>query len=114
MFSFIPSTYESQKFSRESLVRYQHANDIAEVLWCAGDYERAAGWVEGDEAAGYIVKERLGDIANEMGYCILLETEKEAAMITANCNRKEEGDVVSISRVIIGEKGVYEMKLSIH
>ena len=114
LLSFLPLTYGAQKFSRSSLLNYQHANDIAEVLWAAGDYERIGGWVEGDEANGFVVKERVMGIAQEMNFCVVLEMKEEGKTIEANCGNKRTADgITSISRAIVGKEGIYEMVISI-
>ncbi len=114
LLSFIPLTYGAQKFSRSSLLGYQHANDIAEVLWAAGDYDRVGKWAEGDEASGFVVKERVGAIADEMDWCVVLEVKGTDRRIEANCGEKEsEGRITSVSRTIVGNEGIYEMAVSV-
>lgn len=113
LLSFIPLTYSAQKFSYSSVVSYQRANDIAEVLWAAGDYTRIGDWLEGDESSKETVKQRLESISNETGLCIKLEVKEKGKRIEAGCNGKEKGDVTSVSRIIVSGKGIHGMQLSI-
>ncbi len=112
LLSFIPLTYDSQEFSRASLLEYQHANDVAEVLWAAGDYEKIGDWAEGDEASGYVVRERLGGIAKETNLCIVLEVKGKNKKIEVNCG-ETGNEVTVISRTIVGKEGIYEMMISV-
>jgi len=110
LLSLIPFTYNAQSFSRASLIQYQHANDVAEVLWAAGDYERVGDWIEGSGGGGGVIRGRLKEIAEEMDACIVLEA--EGKKMDVNCEGNEK-DVTSITRVIVGESGIHSLRIRI-
>jgi hypothetical protein len=113
LLSFIPLTYDAHKFSRSSLIRYQQANDIAEVLWAAGDYERIGDWAEGDERAGEIVKQRIDGIAKEMKFCVSIEVKEKNKKIEVNCRGSGGKDVTTVTRTIVSDSGFYEATISV-
>ncbi len=109
LISMINMTYRKSS-PRESLIRYQHANDLAEALWESGDYAKIGDWIEGGDSQEF--SGRVQEIAEDMSWCIILDVEDKGKRLEFNCNEKGK-DTISITRTIVGKKGFYELRFSL-